>query len=108
LSTTDGKKKLEIDYKNLENSEICTDKKYRDLRFSRNINLEKIYLYDGPKGRVTRIFRAWQKYYRTVIFALHSKFRASHAHQIMLFLLFSVVKILVHHMGSLAVFFFLA
>jgi len=50
LSTTDGKKKLEIDYKNLEISEICTDKKSRDLRFSRNINLEKIYLYDGPKA----------------------------------------------------------
>jgi len=49
LSTTDGKKKLEIDYKNLENSEICTDEKSRDLRFSRNVNLEKIYLYDGPK-----------------------------------------------------------
>jgi hypothetical protein len=48
LSTTDGKKKLEIDCKNLENSEICTDEKSRDLRFSRNINLEKIYLYDGP------------------------------------------------------------
>ena len=48
LSTTDGKKKLEIDCKNLENSEICTDEKSRDLRFSRNVNLEKIYLYDGP------------------------------------------------------------
>jgi hypothetical protein len=48
LSTTDGKKKLEIDYKNLEISEICTDKKSRDLRFLRNINLENIYLYDGP------------------------------------------------------------
>jgi hypothetical protein len=50
LSTTDGKKKLEIDCKNLENSEICTDEKSRDLRFSRNVNLEKIYLYDGPKS----------------------------------------------------------
>ena len=48
LSTTDGKKKLEIDSKNLENSEICTDEKSRDLRFSRNVNLEKNYLYDGP------------------------------------------------------------
>jgi hypothetical protein len=27
LSTTDGKKKLEIDYKNLKISEICTDEK---------------------------------------------------------------------------------
>jgi hypothetical protein len=51
LSTTDGKKKLEIDYKNLKISEICTDEKSRDLRFSRNVNLEKIYLYDGPKAR---------------------------------------------------------
>jgi hypothetical protein len=42
-------KKLEIDYKNLEISEICTDKKSQDLRFSRNVNLEKIYLYDRPK-----------------------------------------------------------
>ena len=40
LSTTDGKKKLEIDCKNLENSEICTDEKSRDLRFSRNVILE--------------------------------------------------------------------
>jgi hypothetical protein len=48
LSTTDGKKKLEIDCKNLENSEICTDEKSRDLHFLRNVNLEKIYLYDGP------------------------------------------------------------
>jgi hypothetical protein len=60
------------------------------------------------KGRVTRIFGAPRKYYRTVIFALHSKFRASNAHQIMLLLQFSIVKILVHHTGSLAVFFFLA
>jgi hypothetical protein len=36
LSTTDGKKKLEIDCKNLETSEICTDEK----------SLEKIYLYE--------------------------------------------------------------
>jgi hypothetical protein len=48
LSTTDGKKKLEIDCKNLENSEICTDEKSRDLRFLRNVNLEKNYLYDDP------------------------------------------------------------
>jgi len=41
-------KKLEIDYKNLEISEICTDEKSRDLRFSRKVNLEKIYLYDRP------------------------------------------------------------
>jgi hypothetical protein len=41
-------KKLEIDYKNLEISEICTDEKSRDLHFSRNVNLEKIYFYDGP------------------------------------------------------------
>jgi hypothetical protein len=60
----------------------------------------------GGKGRVTRIFGARQNYYRTVIFALHSKFRASHAHQIMLLLQFSVVKILLHHTGSLAVLFF--
>ena len=46
-----GKKNLEIDYKNLEISEICTDEKSRDLRFLRNINLKKIYLYDGPKAR---------------------------------------------------------
>jgi hypothetical protein len=46
-----AKKKLEIDYKNLEISEICTDEKSRDLCFSRNINLEKIYLYDGPNLR---------------------------------------------------------
>jgi hypothetical protein len=52
LSTTDSKKKLEIDCKNLENSEICTDEKSRDLRFSRNVNLEKIYLYDGPYSTV--------------------------------------------------------
>ena len=41
LSTTDGKKKLEIDYKTLEISEICTDEKSRDLRFSRNVNKRK-------------------------------------------------------------------
>jgi hypothetical protein len=58
LSTTDGKKKLEIDYKNLEVSEICTDKKSRDLHFSRNVNLEKIYLYDGPKGALGRLRRS--------------------------------------------------
>jgi hypothetical protein len=50
LSTQDGKKTLEIDYKNLEISEICTDEKSRDLHFLRNINLRKIYLYDGPKA----------------------------------------------------------
>ncbi len=49
LSTTDGKTKLEIDCKNLENSEIFTDEKSRDLPFWRNVNLEKIYLYNGPK-----------------------------------------------------------
>jgi hypothetical protein len=32
-----GQKKLEIDYKNLEISEICTDEKSRDLHFSRNV-----------------------------------------------------------------------
>ena len=48
LSTTDGKKNLEIDYKNLEISEICTEEKHRDLRFSRNVNLENFFLYDGP------------------------------------------------------------
>jgi len=54
LSTTDSKKKLEIDYKNLEISEICTDEKSRDLHFSRNVNLEKIYLYDGPSPTTSR------------------------------------------------------
>jgi len=44
LSTTDGKKNLEIDCKNLEISEICTDEKSRDLRFSRNVNLEKKFI----------------------------------------------------------------
>ena len=44
-----AKKKLEIDCKNLENSEIFTDEKSRDLPFWRNVNLEKIYLYNGPK-----------------------------------------------------------
>ena len=41
-------KNLEIDYKNLEISEICTEEKHRDLRFSRNVNLENFFLYDGP------------------------------------------------------------
>jgi hypothetical protein len=54
LSTTDGKKKkFKIDYKNLEISEICTDEKSRDIRFSRNVNLEKIYLYDGSNATGT-------------------------------------------------------
>ena len=50
MSTTDGKKILEIDYKNLEISEIFRDEKSRDLHFSRNVNIEKIDLYDGPNS----------------------------------------------------------
>jgi len=49
LSPTDGGKKIEIDCKNLEISEICSDEKSRDSCFLRNVNLEKIFLYDGPK-----------------------------------------------------------
>jgi hypothetical protein len=38
LSTTDGKKKLKIDPRNLEFSEVFPDEQY--LRFSRNVNLQ--------------------------------------------------------------------
>jgi len=40
LSTTDGKKKLKIDPRNLEFSEVFPDEQSGDLRFSRNANLQ--------------------------------------------------------------------